>query len=125
MDYLDLEVDADGDRQVRGVVLASAVVPSYTRGIRLGDLSSALPRYAVEAIREALTAFDEQIKGFDMADALLTGVETRTSSPVRLQRHPQRQPNKLNAKCAAARNSPSLPAIVEAMRRPSRRTLRR
>ena len=63
-----------------------AVVNSYTPGIRLGDLSNALPRYAVEAIREALPAFGKQIKGFDMADALLTGVETRTSSPVRLTR---------------------------------------
>ena len=63
-----------------------AVVPSYTPGIRLGDLSQALPRYAIEAIREALPAFGKQIKGFDMADALLTGVETRTSSPVRLTR---------------------------------------
>ncbi len=63
-----------------------AVVPSYTPGIRLGDLSTALPRYAIDAIREALPAFGKQIKGFDMADALLTGVETRTSSPVRLTR---------------------------------------
>jgi uncharacterized FAD-dependent dehydrogenase len=63
-----------------------AVVPSYTPGVRLGDLSAALPRYAVEAIREALPAFGKQIRGFDMADALLTGVETRTSSPVRLTR---------------------------------------
>ena len=63
-----------------------AVVPSYTPGIRLGDLSTALPRYAIDAIREALPAFGRQIKGFDMADALLTGVETRTSSPVRLTR---------------------------------------
>ena len=63
-----------------------AVVNSYTPGIRLGDLSTALPRYAIEAIREALPAFGKQIKGFDMADALLTGVETRTSSPVRLTR---------------------------------------
>ncbi len=63
-----------------------AVVNSYTPGVRLGDLSSALPRYAIDAIREALPAFGKQIKGFDMSDALLTGVETRTSSPVRLTR---------------------------------------
>jgi uncharacterized FAD-dependent dehydrogenase len=62
------------------------VVNSYTPGVRLGDLSTALPRYAIEAIREALPAFGKQIKGFDMSDALLTGVETRTSSPVRLTR---------------------------------------
>ncbi|MBW8311533.1 MAG: NAD(P)/FAD-dependent oxidoreductase [Rhizobium sp.] len=66
---------------VHGVVL-----PSYTPGVRLGDLSTALPRYAIDAIREALPAFGRQIKGFDMEDALLTGVETRTSSPVRLTR---------------------------------------
>jgi uncharacterized FAD-dependent dehydrogenase len=63
-----------------------AVVNSYTPGVRLGDLSTALPGYAIEAIREALPAFGKQIKGFDMSDALLTGVETRTSSPVRLTR---------------------------------------
>ena len=52
----------------------------------LGDLSTALPRYAIDAIREALPAFDRQIKGFAMDDAILTGVETRTSSPVRMTR---------------------------------------
>jgi len=62
------------------------VEPSYKPGIRLGDLASALPDYAIEAIREALPAFGRQIRGFDRADALLTGVETRTSSPVRLTR---------------------------------------
>ena len=67
-------------------VALGTVVNSYTPGVRLGDLSGALPRYAIEAIREALPAFGKQIKGFDMADALLTGVETRTSSPVRLTR---------------------------------------
>jgi len=63
-----------------------AVLPSYTPGVTLGDLSSALPRYAIDAIREALPAFDRQIKGFAMDDAILTGVETRTSSPVRMTR---------------------------------------
>ena len=62
------------------------VQPSYTPGVTLGDLSTALPRYAIEAIREALPAFDRQIKGFAMDDAILTGVETRTSSPVRMTR---------------------------------------
>ena len=52
----------------------------------MGDLSAALPRYAIEAIREALPAFDRQIRGFAMSDAVLTGVETRTSSPVRVRR---------------------------------------
>ncbi len=63
-----------------------AVLPSYTPGVTPTDLSLALPKYAVDAIREALPAFGKQIKGFDMADAVLTGVETRTSSPVRLTR---------------------------------------
>jgi len=63
-----------------------AVLPSYTPGVTLGDLSGALPGYAIEAIREALPAFDRQIKGFAMDDAVLTGVETRTSSPLRITR---------------------------------------
>lgn len=63
-----------------------AVQPSYTPGVHLGDLSTALPDYAIEAIREALPAFDKQIKGFAMHDAVLTGVETRTSSPIRIKR---------------------------------------
>jgi uncharacterized FAD-dependent dehydrogenase len=62
------------------------VLPSYRPGVRLGDLSSSLPDYAIAAIREALPAFDRQMKGFAMRDALLTGVETRTSSPIRIQR---------------------------------------
>ena len=52
----------------------------------LGSLDEALPRYAIDAIREALPAFDRQIRGFAMDDALLTGVETRTSSPLRITR---------------------------------------
>ena len=63
-----------------------AVQPSYTPGVHLTDLSTALPDYAIEAIREALPAFEKKIKGFAMNDALLTGVETRTSSPVRIKR---------------------------------------
>jgi uncharacterized FAD-dependent dehydrogenase len=62
------------------------VQPSYKPGVHLTDLASALPSYAIEAIREALPAFDRQIRGFAMNDALLTGVETRTSSPVRIRR---------------------------------------
>jgi uncharacterized FAD-dependent dehydrogenase len=63
-----------------------AVLPSYKPGVRLGDLASSLPDYAIEAIREALPAFDKKIKGFAMHDAVLTGVETRTSSPIRIKR---------------------------------------
>jgi uncharacterized FAD-dependent dehydrogenase len=62
------------------------VLPSYQPGVSLGDLNPSLPAYAIEAIREALPAFDKQIRGFAMQDALLTGVETRTSSPVRIRR---------------------------------------
>jgi uncharacterized FAD-dependent dehydrogenase len=62
------------------------VVPSYQPGVRLTDLASALPDYAIDAIREALPAFDRQIRGFAMSDAVLTGVETRTSSPLRITR---------------------------------------
>lgn len=63
-----------------------AIRPSYTPGVHLGDLSLSLPDYAILAIREALSAFGEQIKGFAMNDAVLTGVETRTSSPIRIKR---------------------------------------
>ncbi|MHB8914359.1 MAG: NAD(P)/FAD-dependent oxidoreductase [Thiobacillus sp.] len=62
------------------------VEPSYKPGVRMGDLSTSLPAYAIAAIREALPAFDKQIKGFAMRDAVLTGVETRTSSPLRITR---------------------------------------
>jgi uncharacterized FAD-dependent dehydrogenase len=64
-----------------------SVQPSYKPGVHLGDLATALPSYAIEAIREALPAFDKQIKGFAMQDAVLTGVETRTSSPIRIKRN--------------------------------------
>ncbi|AFV00093.1 NAD(P)/FAD-dependent oxidoreductase [Simiduia agarivorans] len=62
------------------------VEPSYKPGVKLGDLTPSLPAYAIEAIREALPEFGKQIKGFDRADAVLTGIETRTSSPVRITR---------------------------------------
>ena len=64
------------------------VEPSYKPGVRLGDLAPALPPYAIDAMREALPHFGRQIRGFDRADAVLTGVETRTSSPVRITRDP-------------------------------------
>lgn len=68
-----------------------SVLPSYQPGVHLGDLATALPDYAIAAIREALPAFDKKIKGFAMADAVLTGVETRTSSPVRIKRNERYQ----------------------------------
>ncbi|MGK0441256.1 MAG: putative FAD-dependent dehydrogenase, partial [Pseudohongiellaceae bacterium] len=62
------------------------VNPSYQPGISLGDLSKALPAFAIDSIREAIPAFNKQIKGFAMDDAILTGVETRTSSPICIKR---------------------------------------
>jgi uncharacterized FAD-dependent dehydrogenase len=62
------------------------VTPSYRPGVTPTDLSTCLPDYAIAAIREALPAFGKQIRGFDRADAVLTGVETRTSSPIRIRR---------------------------------------
>jgi hypothetical protein len=62
------------------------VVPSYAPGVRMADLGALLPDYAVAAIREALPAFERQIQGYAMDDAILTGVETRTSSPIRIRR---------------------------------------
>nr|WP_246641546.1 hypothetical protein [Paraburkholderia edwinii] len=63
-----------------------SVVPSFKPGVRPTDLRSALPDYVIEAIREALPQIDKRIAGFAMHDAVLTGVETRTSSPVRIRR---------------------------------------
>jgi uncharacterized FAD-dependent dehydrogenase len=62
------------------------VKPSYTPGITLTDLSKVVPDYVTKAIREAIPAFERKIKGFAKADGLLTGVETRTSSPICIKR---------------------------------------
>jgi hypothetical protein len=62
------------------------VVPSYKPGVSLGDLTQVLPSYAIQAMREALPVFGRKIKGYDMKDAVLTGVETRTSSPLKMTR---------------------------------------
>ncbi|MFT6387969.1 MAG: putative FAD-dependent dehydrogenase [Cellvibrionaceae bacterium] len=64
----------------------ASVTPSYKPGVTLGDLSKALPAFAIDAIREAIPAFNKKIKGFSMNDAILTGIETRTSSPVCIRR---------------------------------------
>ena len=63
-----------------------SVEPSYKPGVLLGDLATALPAYAIAAMREAIPVFGKKIRGFDMHDAVLTGVETRTSSPVKITR---------------------------------------
>jgi uncharacterized protein len=72
-----------------------SVEPSYKPGVHLTDLGNplqpSLPLYAIEAIREAIPQFAQQIAGFDMPDAMLTGVETRTSAPVRIKRHDERR----------------------------------
>ena len=72
-----------------------SVLPSYQPGVTPTDLAApgreSLPAYALDAIREAMPAFERQIKGFAMADAVFTGVETRTSSPLRIPRGPDRQ----------------------------------
>ncbi|NDY83727.1 NAD(P)/FAD-dependent oxidoreductase [Orrella sp. NBD-18] len=64
----------------------ASVIPSYKPGVHLTDLATSLPDYAIQAIREAIPAFEKKIKGFSMPDAVLTGVETRTSSPLRIKR---------------------------------------
>jgi len=62
------------------------VLPSYKPGVKLTNLHDALPRYAIEAMQEALPVFGRKIRGYDMPDAVLTGVETRTSAPLRIKR---------------------------------------
>jgi uncharacterized FAD-dependent dehydrogenase len=73
---------------IQGITSSSfgTVQPSYKPGVKLGDLHGALPDYAIAALREALPVFGKKIRGFDMPDAVLTGVETRTSSPLRIPR---------------------------------------
>jgi uncharacterized FAD-dependent dehydrogenase len=70
----------------RATTALGDVVPSYQPGVRLTDLSTALPAYAIAAIRAAIPVFARQIRGYALPDAMLTGVETRTSSPIRIRR---------------------------------------
>ena len=74
---------------VRGVASTEfgSVVPSFRPAVHLTDLAPSLPDYAILALREAFVAFDKQIKGYYKEDAVLTGVETRTSSPIRIKRN--------------------------------------
>jgi uncharacterized FAD-dependent dehydrogenase len=72
--------------KARASTALGEVIPSYRPGVTPTDLSSCLPDYAIEAIREALPVFGRQIKGYDRDDAVLTGVETRTSSPIQIKR---------------------------------------
>ena len=71
----------------RASTTIGAVVPSYKPGVTPTSLDTCLPEFAIAAIREAIPAFDRQIRGFADADAMLTGVETRTSSPIRIKRN--------------------------------------
>ncbi len=71
----------------RPSIQLGAVIPSYTPGVTLADLSGALPGYAIAAIREAIPVFDKTLKGFALPDAVLTAIETRTSSPIRITRN--------------------------------------
>jgi uncharacterized FAD-dependent dehydrogenase len=70
----------------RASTALGGVEPSYKPGVKMVSLDSALPHYAITAMREALPVFGRKIKGFDMHDAVMTGVETRTSSPLRIAR---------------------------------------
>jgi uncharacterized FAD-dependent dehydrogenase len=62
------------------------VVPSYKPGVKLTDLRECLPDYVIDSIREALPVFGRQVPGYDHPDVVMTGVETRTSSPLRITR---------------------------------------
>ena len=91
--YVHGGANYDAPGQLLGDFLAArasnalgTVVPSYKPGVHLVDLASSLPTYAITAIREAIPVFGRKIKGYDMADAVLTGVETRTSSPLKMPR---------------------------------------
>jgi uncharacterized protein len=72
--------------QGRASTALASVMPSYKPGVTMTDLSSCVPAFVIDAVREALPAFESQIKGFAMHDAVLTGVETRTSAPIRITR---------------------------------------
>ncbi|HEV7693380.1 MAG TPA: NAD(P)/FAD-dependent oxidoreductase [Hyphomonadaceae bacterium] len=71
---------------VRPSTTLGSVIPSYKPGVTMTDISLCLPNYAVTAMREALPVFARQIPGYGQEDAVMTGVETRTSSPVRMTR---------------------------------------
>jgi uncharacterized FAD-dependent dehydrogenase len=70
----------------RATTALGDVTPSYQPGVRLTDLSTSLPAYAIKAIRAAIPIFDRQVRGYALPDAILTSVETRTSSPIRIRR---------------------------------------
>lgn len=71
----------------RASTALGSVIPSLKPAVHLTDLATSLPDYAIVALREAFPAFDKQLRGYYKEDALLTGVETRTSSPIRIKRN--------------------------------------
>jgi len=73
--------------QSRATTDFGAVKPTYLPGVTPADLNTVLPKYVTDAMKEALPVFGRKIRGFDLPDALLTGVESRTSSPVRMERN--------------------------------------
>ena len=83
-DFLKGESGSAGSSREAGP--NAAVEPTYLPGVRQADLSECLPDYVIESMREALPKMGEKIAGFDMDDAVMTGVETRSSSPVRIPR---------------------------------------
>ncbi|AEF93807.1 FAD dependent oxidoreductase [Desulfotomaculum nigrificans CO-1-SRB] len=70
-----------------------SVEPSYRKAVALAELKHCLPPYVVQTLKEAIVDFDRKLKGFALPDAVLTGVETRSSSPIRIERNEQRQAN--------------------------------
>lgn len=69
------------------------VQPSYRKAVTLAELKNCLPPYVVETLKEAIIDFDRKLQGFAQPDAILTGVETRSSSPIRIERNEQRESN--------------------------------
>lgn len=72
--------------RAEGCIYVQPVEPTYRPGVTWTDLSRCLPEFAADAMREAIPVFGRKLKGFDLGDAVLTGVETRSSSPVRIIR---------------------------------------
>ncbi|MEB3318691.1 MAG: FAD-dependent oxidoreductase [Cyanobacteriota bacterium] len=85
-DFLSLESHSSGKRETSGVTRQGSVKASYQPGIQPTSLAGCLPDYVLSAIREALPTFAQSLPGYLLEDAVLTGVETRTSSPLRIRR---------------------------------------
>lgn len=79
--------------QDRPTTMLGEVEPSYRKRVTLAELKNCLPHYVVEVLKEAIPEFDKKLKGFALPDAVLTGVETRSSSPIRIERNELRESN--------------------------------